>query len=165
MKTNRGESIRAGRRNFDDADKAVDRWDVYEKHPKQEVTINSLKSNEILRVVPLGGLSGIGEKNMMVIEYADEAIVVDCGFDLSIDLPGVNFGIPVTQYLDSIKHKLKAYVLTHGHMDHTGALPYIVHSIQPQSSAEASLQKAWLKSNSKTLTKIVVLTLCQKWLL
>lgn len=126
MKTNRGESIRAGRRNFDDADKAVDRWDVYEKHPKQEVTINSLKSNEILRVVPLGGLSGIGEKNMMVIEYADEAIVVDCGFDLSIDLPGVNFGIPVTQYLDSIKHKLKAYVLTHGHMDHTGALPYIV---------------------------------------
>lgn len=126
MKTNRGESVRAGRRNFDDADKAVDRWDVYEKHPKQEITISKLTSNDVLRVVPLGGLSGIGEKNMMVIEYADDAIVVDCGFDLSIDLPGVNFGIPVTQYLDSIKHKLRAYVLTHGHMDHTGALPYIV---------------------------------------
>ena len=126
MKTNRGESIRAGRRNFDDADKAVDRWDVYEKNHKEEVTINKLMQNDVLRIVPLGGLSEIGEKNMMVIEYADDAIVVDCGFDLSIDLPGVNFGIPVTQYLESIKHKLRAYVLTHGHMDHTGGLPYIV---------------------------------------
>ena len=106
MKTNRGESIRAGRRNFDDADKAVDRWDVYEKNHKEEVTINKLMQNDVLRIVPLGGLSEIGEKNMMVIEYADDAIVVDCGFDLSIDLPGVNFGIPVTQYLESIKHKL-----------------------------------------------------------
>lgn len=126
MKTNRGESVRAGRRNFDDADKAVDRWDVYEKHPKQEVTINKLTANDVLRIVPLGGLSDIGEKNMMVIEYADDAIIVDCGFDLSIDLPGVNFGIPVTEYLESIKHKLRAYVITHGHMDHTGGLPYIV---------------------------------------
>ncbi len=126
MKTNRGEAIRAGRRNFDTADKAVDRWDVFEKHHAQEASFAPITNNEVLRVVPLGGLTGIGEKNMMVIEYADDAIIVDCGFDLSVDLPGVNFAIPATTYLESIKHKIRAYVITHGHMDHTGGLPYIV---------------------------------------
>ncbi len=126
MKTNRGEAIRAGRRNFDTADKAVDRWDVFEKHHEHQASFAPISNNEVLRVVPLGGLTGIGEKNMMVIEYADDAIIVDCGFDLSVDLPGVNFAIPATTYLDSIKHKIRAYVITHGHMDHTGALPYVV---------------------------------------
>ncbi len=94
MKTNRGEAIRAGRRNFDTADKAVDRWDVFEKHHENQASFAPLASNNVLRIIPLGGLTGIGEKNMMVIEYADDAIVVDCGFDLSVDLPGVNFAIP-----------------------------------------------------------------------
>lgn len=126
MKTNRGESIRAGRRNFDTADKAVDRWDVFEKHHEHEASFAPITNNEVLRIVPLGGLTGIGEKNMMVIEYANDAIIVDCGFDISVDLPGVNFAIPATTYLESIKHKIRAYVITHGHLDHTGALPYVV---------------------------------------
>jgi len=126
MKTNRGEAIRAGRRNFDTADKAVDRWDVFEKHHEHEASFAPITNNETLRIVPLGGLTGIGEKNMMVIEYGDDAIIVDCGFDLSVDLPGVNFAIPATTYLESIKHKIRGYVITHGHMDHTGALPYVV---------------------------------------
>ncbi len=81
---------------------------------------------DTLRVVPLGGQNGIGEKNMIVLEYNDDAIVLDCGFSLGIDLPGVNYAIPVTQYLESIRHKLRGYVISHGHLDHIGALVHVV---------------------------------------
>ncbi|MEO5948988.1 MAG: ribonuclease J, partial [Candidatus Saccharimonas sp.] len=81
---------------------------------------------EILRIVPLGGQDGIGEKNMIVIEYEHDAIILDCGFDLGIDLPGINYAIPIVEYLEAIKHKIRAYVISHGHMDHIGALTHIV---------------------------------------
>lgn len=79
-----------------------------------------------LRIVPLGGQNGIGEKNMIVVEYNNDALVLDCGFDLGLDLPGVNYAIPAIEYLQSIKHKLRGYVISHGHMDHTGALTHVV---------------------------------------
>lgn len=126
MQTNRGEAMRAGRRNFETADKAVDRWNVFEKHNEHAVNSIPKLQPDRLRVTILGGLEGIGEKNMSVIEYGNDAIVVDCGFDLSVDLPGVNFAIPATTYLESIKDKIRAYVITHGHMDHTGGMPYVV---------------------------------------
>lgn len=126
MQTNRGEAMRAGRRNFDTADKAVDRWNVFEKHHENQVAGVPAVQPERLRITVLGGLEGIGEKNMSVIEYGNDAIVVDCGFDLSVDLPGVNFAIPATNYLETIKDKIRGYVITHGHMDHTGGLPYVV---------------------------------------
>lgn len=81
---------------------------------------------DTLRVIPLGGQNGIGEKNMIVIEYNNDAIVLDCGFALGIDLPGVNYAIPAVQYLESIRHKLRGYVISHGHMDHIGALIHTV---------------------------------------
>jgi len=79
-----------------------------------------------LRIVPLGGQDGIGEKNMIVVEYGDDAIILDTGFELGIDLPGINYAIPVTEYLDTIRHKIKGYVISHGHMDHIGGLVHIV---------------------------------------
>lgn len=125
MTTNRGEAMRAGRRNFETADKAVDRWNVFEKHHEHAVSSVLPVANNRLRVTFLGGLEGIGEKNMMVLEYGDDAIIVDAGFDLSVDLPGVNYAIPATTYLETIKHKIRAYAITHGHMDHIAALPYV----------------------------------------
>ena len=77
---------------------------------------------DTLRIVPLGGQNGIGEKNMIIVEYNNDAIVLDCGFALGIDLPGVNYAIPAVEYLESIRHKLRGYVISHGHMDHIGAL-------------------------------------------
>lgn len=125
MKTHRGEAMRAGRRNFETADKAVDRWNVFEKHHEKHADFTPAVTKDRLRVTFLGGLEGIGEKNMMVLEYGEDAIIVDCGFDLSVDLPGVNYAIPATHYLEGIKHKIKAYAITHGHMDHIAALPYV----------------------------------------
>lgn len=125
MKTNRGEAARAGRRNHETADKAVDRWNVFERNHDNQSNSVPLREPGRLRVTFLGGLHGIGEKNMMVLEYGNDAIIVDCGFDLAVDLPGVNFAIPATQYLEGIKDKIRAYVVTHGHMDHIAALPYV----------------------------------------
>jgi ribonuclease J len=79
-----------------------------------------------LRIVPLGGQNGIGEKNMIVVEYKNDAIILDCGFELGIALPGINYGIPVTDYLKKISHKIRGYVISHGHMDHIGGLVHIL---------------------------------------
>ncbi|MEO7905322.1 MAG: ribonuclease J [Candidatus Saccharimonadales bacterium] len=79
-----------------------------------------------LRIVPLGGQNGIGEKNLIVLEYGNDALILDCGFELGIDLPGINYAIPVTDYLDTIKHKLRGYVISHGHMDHICGLVHIL---------------------------------------
>lgn len=78
-----------------------------------------------LRIIPLGGQNGIGEKNMIVLEYGNDALILDCGFELGVTLPGINYAIPATDYLESIKHKLRGYVITHGHMDHIGGLIHI----------------------------------------
>lgn len=94
-------------------------------HRLQKATVKPLKSG-VLRVVPLGGQNGIGEKNMIVVEYENDAIVLDCGHSLGINLPGVNYAIPATDYLQSIKHKLRGYIITHGHLDHIGALTHVV---------------------------------------
>jgi len=81
---------------------------------------------DTLRIVPLGGQDGIGEKNMIVLEYGDDALILDCGFALGLTLPGINYAIPVVDYLETIRHKIKGYVISHGHMDHIGGLIHIL---------------------------------------
>lgn len=126
MNTNRGEAIRAGRRNMDSADKAVDRWKVFEKHNQHQANFIPLNEPDKLRITPIGGQDSGGSKNMIVVEYGDEAVVLDCGFDLSVDLPGINYAINDLTYLETIKHKIKGYIISHGHLDHIGGLPYTV---------------------------------------
>lgn len=121
----RGEAMRAGRRNQDDAGKRIDQWNVFEKHHQHQASFKAYAQKDRLRVTFLGGLEGIGEKNMMVLEYGESALIVDCGFDLSVDLPGINYAIPAVEYLEGIKHKIKGYAITHGHMDHIAGLPYV----------------------------------------
>lgn len=90
---------------------------------------NVSKNNAKLRIIPLGGLNEIG-KNMTAFEYKDEILVVDCGLSFPEDeMLGIDVVIPDITYLLKNKEKVKAIVLTHGHEDHIGALPYVLKKI------------------------------------
>jgi len=81
---------------------------------------------ETIRIVPLGGVEEVG-RNMMAIEYANDIIVVDCGIQFTdADTPGVDYVLPNTKYLEDRKDKIRALVITHGHLDHVGAIPYLI---------------------------------------
>ena len=83
-----------------------------------------------LKVIPLGGLEEIG-KNMTVFEYGDSMIVVDCGLAFPEDeMLGIDLVIPDVTYLEKNAEKLKGIVVTHGHEDHIGALPYVLRKIR-----------------------------------
>ncbi len=83
-----------------------------------------------LRIIPLGGLGEFG-KNIMAFEYGDAIFAIDAGLMFpSDDLPGIDLVIPDFSYLVNNQSKFKGFILTHGHEDHIGALPYILSQIK-----------------------------------
>ncbi len=82
-----------------------------------------------IRVIPLGGVEEVG-RNMTAIEYKGEIIVVDCGIQFTdAETPGVDYILANTKYLEERKDKVKALIITHGHLDHIGGIPYIMPRI------------------------------------
>jgi ribonuclease J len=127
-RSSRGAAIRAQKRVTDDANRLANQYlsAATPQEGQQQRRANAIDDSPRLKITPLGGMDAGGSKNMIVIEYGETAVVVDCGNDLGVDLPGINYGISDPAYVESIQHKLRAYIITHGHLDHIGGLPHIV---------------------------------------
>ncbi|RPI96482.1 MAG: ribonuclease J, partial [Spirochaetales bacterium] len=85
--------------------------------------------DQCVKIMPLGGLDAIG-KNMTVFEYGEDIIVVDCGIMFPTEeTPGIDFIIPDFSYIVKNRHRIKGIIITHGHEDHIGAIPFLLKEV------------------------------------
>ncbi len=116
--------------------------------------------NKQLRIIPLGGLGEIG-KNMTVLEYGRNQIIIDCGVMFpENDMYGIDLVLPNFDYVIENQDTLRGIVLTHGHMDHIGGLPYLLKRVKTTiygtpltlGMAERQLEEANVRQNAKLKT-------------
>lgn len=83
----------------------------------------------VVRVIPLGGVEEIG-RNMTAVEVGEDIFILDCGFQFSEDeTPGIDYILPNTGYLEERRDKVRGMLISHGHLDHIGGIPYILDRI------------------------------------
>ena len=84
---------------------------------------------DAIRIVPMGGVEEIG-RNCTAIQFGDDIVIVDVGFQFKDEnTPGIDYILPNTKYVEERREKIRAIIITHGHLDHTGAIPYIMPRI------------------------------------
>jgi ribonuclease J len=86
-------------------------------------------ATDTVRVIPLGGVEEIG-RNMVAVEFGNDIFIIDCGFQFSeVETPGIDYILPNTSYLEERRDRIRGIIITHGHLDHVGGIPYIIERI------------------------------------
>ncbi len=97
--------------------------------PKTQDSSKIPPIGDSIRIIPLGGVEEVG-RNMTAIEFGDDIIIVDAGFQFKDEeTPGIDYILPNTKYLEEHQGKIRALFITHGHLDHIGGIPYIIDRI------------------------------------
>ncbi|MFA6552419.1 MAG: ribonuclease J [Candidatus Paceibacterota bacterium] len=109
---------------------------------------------DVIRIIPLGGVEQIGQ-NMTAIEINNDIIVIDAGFQFKDeDTPGIDYILPNTKYLEERKQKIRALVITHGHLDHIGGIPYIMDRIGNPPIYSRSLTTMMIKKRQEEFSHL-----------
>ncbi len=116
-----------------------------------------LKDN--IRIIPLGGVEEVG-RNMTAIEFKDDIIVIDAGFQFQEnDTPGIDYILPNTSYLEANKEKIRALFVTHGHLDHIGGIPYLMDRIGNPPIYSRSLTTIMIKKRQEEFPHLPALNI------
>lgn len=132
-KTTAKKTARRGvrRNNRRRSDKAPALTHRLASNDERTVVIPEVTDENVVRIIPMSGVEQIG-RNMTIVETKDDIIIFDIGFQFvspEAGAPGINYILPNTQYLEERKHKIRALVITHGHLDHIGGIPFVMERI------------------------------------
>jgi ribonuclease J len=125
------------------------------KEPQKQAPVHK----GVMRIIPIGGLEEVG-KNSMLVEHEDEILAIDMGFQFpESDMLGIDYIIPDIQYLKERKNRIKGIIITHGHLDHIGAIPFVIADLgfPPIYGGKLSLGLIKAMLDEHKLTKLVKL--------
>lgn len=149
-------SHRTARRN---GTPGIHRQNKYGRPVNNKPSVVIPPTGENIRIIPLGGVEEVG-KNMTIIEYKDEIIVVDVGFQFEEEAtPGIDYILPNTKYLEERKDKIVAVFITHAHLDHIGGIPFILPRIGNPPIYTRNLSALMIKKRQEEFKHLPALTI------
>ncbi|MDO8575854.1 MAG: RNase J family beta-CASP ribonuclease [bacterium] len=120
---------------------------------KQTVATIPPPPPDTVRIIPLGGVEEIG-RNMTAVEFGDDIFILDCGFAFSEgETPGIDYILPNTGYLEERRSKIRGLLISHGHLDHIGGIPYIIDRIGNPTIYTRKLTGMMIKKRQEEFTQ------------